>query len=96
MTKSKQKKAQRIVEILEARGKRGLARQLVEAFNLNDGLRRNRLHTIEPDEGLAEIDDEDLALNTKKLERYIPVSASLPEIDEEKSLNFDPRKFRGR
>lgn len=90
---SRTKKAQKIARNLRSAGKPDLATRLIEAFNLDKTRGRSDLDLDDIDE--MDVDDEEVAQSVADLERYIPVSASMPdELDDEVSLNFDTGQFR--
>jgi len=69
-----------------------MAKRLAEAFRLDIDL--GQTLEVEPNPELAELDDEEVALRAKKLARFIPAAASLPEPDEEEPISADTGVFK--
>lgn len=92
------KKAQQIARRLRQAGQADSARRLIEAFKLDSDF-GSQERSLDEDMSIADIDDDELEQSASNLARFIPASASIPELEDEQPLPVGvevPRRRLGR
>ena len=85
---NRKQKARQIAERLSRLGHEADAKRLVEAFELDAKFEDGENLDIDQ-EASAELDDVEVNFSARELERYIPASATMPELDDERSMSSD-------